>query len=180
MISSTSAAQSSMPLPGCVSRASVTAFEYTIAMTSTAPNPPTSCAIQYGTTSRLGNFPAIASPALTAGLKWPPEMCPKAVIASASPKPNPAAMPSGVIASSPMSTDNGDPAEAEEEEEKRSERLGCEARAEWLIHRRPSRSSLWRRVRRGSGRFLRGPRVVKRATGLEPATSSLEGWRSTN
>ena len=104
MISSTSAAQSSIPLPGCVWSASVTSLEYTIAITRTAPNPPTSCATQYGTTSRGENLPAIASPALTAGLKCPPEMCPNAVIASARPNPNPAATPIGVIASTPMST----------------------------------------------------------------------------
>src|ERR687891_420454 len=41
-------------------------------------------------TSRAGTRPATATPAVTAGLKWPPERWPNAVIASATPKPKPA------------------------------------------------------------------------------------------
>ena len=59
------------------------------------------------------------------------------MIASASPNPKPAAMPRGVIAVGPMSTRDGDAAEAEEEEEERSERFCAEAHAERLIHVTP-------------------------------------------
>ena len=58
-----------------------------------AIRPPASWATQYGTTSEVGNCPPAASPADTAGLKWPPERCPNAKIISPRPKPKPTAMP---------------------------------------------------------------------------------------
>ena len=88
-----------------MSSESVARSEYTIAIASTATKPPTSCAIQYGTTSLGGNFRATASPSETAGLKWPPEICPSAVIASARPRPNAKAIPRPLIAPGPMSTE---------------------------------------------------------------------------
>src|SRR4029077_5919263 len=71
---------------------------------------------------------------------------------------------------------NRDPATAEKEEEKRAERLGSEALPEWMFHVSALPKSGLGGGSAGASGFLRG----KRATGLEPATSSLEGWRSTN
>src|SRR6478672_12905268 len=105
IISSTSAPPLEMPSPGAVSRESTARSEYTAATARTAKNPPTSCASQYGPTSFGGNFRATASPRDTAGLKWPPETCPSAVIASARPRPNAKAIPRLLIAPPPMSTE---------------------------------------------------------------------------
>ena len=103
--SSTSAPPFEMPSPGAVSSASTALLEYTAATARTATKPPTSCAIQYGTTSLTGNFRATARPRDTAGLKWPPETCPNAAIASARPRPNANAIPRVLIAPPPRSTE---------------------------------------------------------------------------
>ena len=139
MISSTSAAQSSIPLPGWVWSASVTSLEYTIAITRTAPNPPTSCAIQYGTRSRGENRPAIASPALTAGIEVSARDVPER-----GDRERETESESGGDAERRDRVradvdDDGDPGEAEEEEEKSAECFGCEPYSERLIHRPTSR-----------------------------------------
>ena len=80
--------------------------------------------------------------------------------------------------------DDRDSAEAEEEEEEGAEGLGNEPYSERLIHRPTSRLRFGPRFCNRQARFLRCPssdrRERERATGLEPVTSSLEGWRSTN
>jgi hypothetical protein len=86
--------------------------------------------LQYGTTSSEGNFRATASPRDTAGLKWPPEMCPNAVIASARPRPNANAIPTFAYRPAADVDQNGDRVEAEKEEEERAERLRPEAQTE--------------------------------------------------
>src|SRR5438874_5372623 len=53
---------------------------------------PTACAIQYVGTRGQGCLPAIASPKVVAGLKWPPESPPKAETATESPSPCASAM----------------------------------------------------------------------------------------
>ena len=77
----------------------MTWLEKTIAMTSTAHEAADELRDPVGDDLARREPPATASPSDTAGLKWPPEMWPNAVIASASPKPKPAAIPSGEIAS---------------------------------------------------------------------------------
>ena len=59
--------------------------------------PPISCATQYGITAAIGNLRPTASPNVTAGLKWPPEIWPKAAIIRPSPRPKPAATPADAI-----------------------------------------------------------------------------------
>src|SRR6266571_8275233 len=53
---------------------------------------PTACANQYVGTRDQGCLPAIASPKVVAGLKWPPESTPKAETATESPRPCASAM----------------------------------------------------------------------------------------
>src|SRR5215211_3371928 len=103
--SSRSAPQLEMPSPGAVSSLSTAIPEYTAATTRTATKPPTSCAAQYGSSSRGGNFRAETRPRETAGLKWPPERCPSPPIASETPSPNAKAIPSVLIAPPPMSVE---------------------------------------------------------------------------
>src|SRR6266550_554295 len=55
-------------------------------------SPPIACAIQYVGTRDHGCLPAIASPNVVAGLKWPPESPPKAETATESPRPCASAM----------------------------------------------------------------------------------------
>ena len=116
---------------------------------------------------------------LTAGLKCPPERCPKAVIATARPNPNPAATPSECDRSRADLYQCRDAGEAEKEEHERSERLCPETHAERLIHVRPPNRGFAPFRRTGANSCVRRE-SRERATGLEPATSSLEGWRSTN
>ena len=83
------------------------------------------------------------------------------MIASASPNPKPAAMPSEVIAAGADVDERGDAGEAEEEEHERSERLRPETHAERLIHDGTSKGICPRLTDRT--RVLASPSEVERA-----------------
>ena len=84
--------------------------------------------------------PAMARPALTAGLKCPPERWPKAAIASAEPESEAERDAERVDRVGADVRDHRDAAEPEEEEEERAESFGEQASGERMLHLTTSES----------------------------------------